>query len=251
MSNKEFSGRTALVSGGSRGIGRAIAIKLARHGADIAINFLSREQDARAAKELVEQEGARCVLVQGDVSKPEDVQVMAQKARSELGPIGLLVANAGLSLIESHEQISWESWRKTMAVNLDGAFLQIMAVKDEMLANRYGRIVCISSIASLLPRKMQIHYASSKAGVNALTRCCAQAFAPHVRVNCITPGLIETEMGAMLGPEATENLIAATPAGRLGQAEEIAGLAHFLLSDESNFMTGQTITASGGRHMMG
>lgn len=251
MSNKEFSGKTALVSGGSRGIGRAIAIKLARHGADIAINFLSREEDALAAKELVEQEGVRCVLVQGDVSEPADVQAMAQKARSELGPIGLLVANAGLSLIESHEQISWESWRKTMAVNLDGAFLQIMAVKDEMLANRYGRIVCISSIASLLPRKMQIHYASSKAGVNALVRCCAQAFAPNVRVNCITPGLIETEMGAMLGPEATENLIAATPAGRLGQAEEIAGLARFLLSDESNFMTGQTITASGGRHMMG
>ena len=251
MSNKEFSGRTALVSGGSRGIGRAIAIKLARHGADVAINFLSREEDALAAKELVEREGVRCVLVQGDVSEPADVQAMAQKARSELGPIGLLVANAGLSMIESHEQISWESWRKTMAVNLDGAFLQIMAVKDEMLANRYGRIVCISSIASLLPRKMQIHYASSKAGVNALTRCCAQAFAPHVRVNCITPGLIETEMGAMLGPEATENLIAATPAGRLGQAEEIASLARFLLSDESNFMTGQTVTASGGRHMMG
>ncbi len=251
MSDKEFAGKTALVSGGSRGIGRAVAIKLAQQGADIAINFLSRDEDAQAAKELVEREGVRCVLVKGDVSKPADVEAMAQKARSELGPISLLVANAGLSIIESHEQISWESWRKTMAVNLDGAFLQVMAVKDEMLANRYGRIVCISSIASLLPRKMQIHYASSKAGVNAMVRCCAQAFAPHVRVNCITPGLIETEMAAMLGPDATEQLIAATPLGRLGQAEEIAGAAHFLLSDQSNFMTGQTITVSGGRHMMG
>ena len=135
-------------------------------------------------------------------------------------------------------------------MNLDGTFLCIMAVKDEMLANRYGRIVCLSSVAALRPRKLQIHYASSKAAIIGIVRCCAEAFAPDIRVNCIAPGLIETEMGALLGPDATQNVIAATPLGRLGQPEEIANVAYFLLSDQSSFMTGQTISVSGGRIML-
>ncbi|MBM3774400.1 MAG: SDR family oxidoreductase, partial [Acidobacteria bacterium] len=161
-----------------------------------------------------------------------------------------LVANAGISLLEGHQQISWETWKKTMAVNLDGVFLSMMAVKDEMLENRWGRIVCISSVASLRPRKLQIHYASSKAAVNAMVRCSAEALAPHVRVNAIAPGLIETEMGETIGPEATRKIITDTPLGRLGKPEEIANVAYFLMSDLSSFMTGQTITVSGGRVMM-
>jgi 3-oxoacyl-[acyl-carrier protein] reductase len=111
-------------------------------------------------------------------------------------------------------------------------------------------MVCVSSVGALGPRRMQIHYASSKAAVIAMVRCCADAFAPHVRVNCIAPGVIETEMGAILGKSAIQDIVAATPLARLGQPEEIANVAHFLLSDQSSFMTGQTIAVSGGRIML-
>jgi 3-oxoacyl-[acyl-carrier protein] reductase len=247
MSDKDFAGKCALITGGSRGIGRATAVKLAQHGANLAINYLSRESDALVAKELVEREGVQCILVKGDVSDPAVVEEMVKRTREELGPIALLVANAALSIVESHEEISWETWKRTLSVNLDGTFLSIMAVKDEMLKNRYGRIVCLSSVAALRPRKLQLHYASSKAGVIALVRCCAEAFAPHVRVNGIAPGLIDTEMGALVGPKALEAIIDATPLGRLGQPEEIANVAYFLLSDQSSFMTGHTLAVSGGR----
>jgi 3-oxoacyl-[acyl-carrier protein] reductase len=249
-STGEFTGRVALVTGGSRGIGRAIAVKLASNGADIAVNYLTRTAEAEETRELIEQAGKRCILVQSDISDPSQVDAMVGKTRKSLGAIGILVANAGLSIIEDHNRISWDSWKKTMCVNLDGTFLSVMAVKDEMLANRYGRIVCLSSVAALRPRPLQIHYASSKAAIIAMVRCCAEAFAPHVRVNCIAPGLIETEMASLLGPAATERVVAATPLGRLGLPEDIANAANFLVSDQSSFMTGQTLAVSGGRIML-
>jgi 3-oxoacyl-[acyl-carrier protein] reductase len=250
MSAKDLAGKTALITGGSRGIGRAIALKLARHGANIAINYLNRDDDAFQARELVRKQGVECVLVKGDISDPASVETVVARTREALGPIGILVANAAISILETHAEISWETWKKTMSINLDGTFLPIMAVKDEMLANRYGRILCLSSVAALRPRQKQIHYASSKAAILALVRCCAEAFAPDVRVNCIAPGLIETEMGALLGPDTIRGIIEATPLGRLGQREEIANVAYFLLSDLSSFMTGQTLAVSGGRIML-
>jgi 3-oxoacyl-[acyl-carrier protein] reductase len=250
MDDHEFAGRVGLVTGGSRGIGRAIAVKLARHGAAVAINYLNRDKEAAEAKCLVEQQGAQCVLVRGDVSDPQEVDRIVRETRDRLGPIGLLVANAGYSILAAHDQVTWDIWKRTMAVNLNGAFLPVMAVKDEMLANQYGRIVCLSSVAALRPRRLQIHYASSKAAVIAMVRCCAEAFAPHVRVNCIAPGVIETEMGAIQGTAALQDIVVATPLARLGQPEEIANVAHFLLSNQSSFMTGQTIAVSGGRIML-
>jgi 3-oxoacyl-[acyl-carrier protein] reductase len=175
---------------------------------------------------------------------------MVGRTREALGSIAILVANAAVSILESHKEISWETWKKTLSINLDGTFLTIMAVKDEMLTNRYGRIACVSSVAALRPRQLQLHHASSKAAVIALVRCCTEAFAPHVRINCIAPGLVETEMGALLGPEAIRAIVEATPLGRLGQPEEIANVAYFLLSDQSSFMTGQTLAVSGGRDML-
>src|SRR5581483_1630219 len=213
-------------------------------------NYRSRTREAEEAKELIEREGRRCILVPGDVSEPADVERIVRQTREHLGPIGLLVANAAISILESHQQISWDTWKKTMAVNLDGPFLCLMAVKDEMLAAGYGRIVCISSVAALRPRKMQIHYASSKAGLLGLVRCFAEALAPKVRVNAIAPGLIETEMGESIGPATTQAIIDATPLGRLGKPEEIANVTYFLLSDQASFMTGQTVAVSGGRVML-
>ena len=138
--------------------------------------------------------------------------------------------------------------KKTLSINLDGPFLCIQAVKDEMLAKGYGRIVCISSVAGLRPRKMFIHYGASKAGLVGLVRCCAQALAPIIRVNCLTPGLTDTEMSrTTVTKKAIQTIVETTPLGRMAEPEEMANVAYFLLSNQSSFMTGQTLVASGGR----
>ncbi|HWB08962.1 MAG TPA: SDR family oxidoreductase [Pirellulales bacterium] len=245
-----FAGRIALVTGGSRGIGRATALRLASEGADVAISYASRSEAAEAVVAEIASLGRRAVCAACDVSQPDDVKRLVDKTRQSLGPIDLLAHCGAISNIASHDKLSYEQWRETIDVNLNGAFLAVFAVKDEMLRRGFGRIVTVSSIAALRPRKMQIHYASAKAGVIALTRCCAEAFAPHVRVNCVAPGLTETEMAHVLPDETIRQVVQETPLGRIGQPEEIANVIRFLLSEESSFMTGQTVVSSGGRVML-
>ena len=245
-----FAGRVALVTGGSRGIGRATALRLASEGADVAISYVSRASAAEAVVAEIESLGRRAVCAPCDVSKPDDVDRLVNKAREALGPIDLLAHCGAISNIAGHQELSYEQWRETIDVNLNGAYVVVFAVKDDMLARSFGRIVTVSSIAALRPRKMQIHYSAAKAGVIALTRCCAEAFAPHVRMNCVAPGLTETEMAHVL-PEATiRQVVKETPLERIGQPDEIANVIRFLLSEESSFMTGQTVVASGGRAML-
>jgi 3-oxoacyl-[acyl-carrier protein] reductase len=248
----EFQDRVALVTGGSRGIGRAIALRLAAEGAHVAISYASRARDAERTVADIVALSRKATARACNVAVPDDVARLVEQARSELGPIDYLAHCGAISNLADHTELSFEQWRETIDVNLNGTYLAVFAVKDEMIRRGFGRIVTISSIAALLPRKMQIHYSASKAGVMALARCCAEAFAPHnVRINCIAPGLVETEMAHVLPPERMREVIAATPLGRIGRPEEIASLARFLLSEESSFMTGQTIVASGGRLMMG
>lgn len=244
---EEFSGRTALVTGGSRGIGRAIGVRLAREGADVAVNYVADEAAAEHARALVEAEGGRCALVKGDVSDPDQVGAMFAEAERALAPIDLLVTAAGAADLKTGGELDYGMWRRLMAVNLDGTFLAVAAVKDGMIARGWGRIVCIASIAGLAPRPFQISYATAKAGVIAFVRNCGPAFAPNVRINAVAPGLIDTEMVAGMNAEARRRMIADTPLGRIGRPEEIAELALFLLSDRSSFTTGQTVVASGGR----
>lgn len=246
-----FSGRVALVTGGSRGIGRATALRLAKEGADVVISYSSRARAADDVISAIKHLGRRALAVPCDVSRPEDVERLVGETRSKIGPIDLLAHCGAISNIAGHETLSYECWRETIDVNLNGTFLTVFAVKDEMLARGFGRIVTVSSIAALRPRKMQIHYASAKAGVIAFTRCCAEAFAPDVRINCVAPGLTETEMAHVLPEPMIEKVVAETPLGRIGQPEEIASVIRFLLSEESSFMTGQTVVASGGRVMLG
>ncbi len=192
--------------------------------------------------------GRKAICVPCNVAKPDDVARLVAETREQLGPIDLLAHCGAISNITDHSGLTYELWLETIDVNLNGAFLVVFAVKDEMIERKFGRIVLISSVAALRPRKMQIHYASSKAGVIALTRCCAEAFAPHnVRVNCVAPGLIETEMAHVLSEESMKRIVADTPLGRIGQPDEIASVIRFLLSEESSFMTGETLSASGGR----
>jgi 3-oxoacyl-[acyl-carrier protein] reductase len=243
-----FMNRVALVTGGSRGIGRSAALRLASEGADVAISFASRSRDAEGVVAEIETLGRKSICLPCNVAKPDDVAHLMAQVRERLGPIDLLAHCGAISNICDHSSLTYDRWLETIDVNLNGAFQVVFAVKDEMIARHFGRIVLVSSVAALRPRKMQIHYASSKAGVIALTRCCAEAFAPHnVRVNCVAPGLIETEMAHVLSPEAMQRIVADTPLGRIGQPEEIASVIRFLLSEESSFMTGETLSASGGR----
>jgi 3-oxoacyl-[acyl-carrier protein] reductase len=247
----DFQDRVVLVTGGSRGIGRATALRLAGEGAHVALSYASRRTEADDTANEIRRLGRKALAVRCNVALPAEVEDMVRRTRAELGPIDFLVHSGAISNLADHTELTYERWRETIDVNLNGAYLAVFAVKDEMIRRNFGRIVMISSIAALLPRKMQIHYASSKAGVMALTRCCADAFATHnVRVNCIAPGLIETEMAHVLPDAKMREIIAQTPLGRIGQPEEVAALARFLLSEESSFMTGQTITVSGGRLMM-
>jgi 3-oxoacyl-[acyl-carrier protein] reductase len=251
MTTSDFSGKTVLITGGTRGIGKAAAVRLAGEGANVAMNYVSRHDDAAAAQAEIEQAGGRCVTIAEDVSQPEQAQQIVERTREAFGPIDMLLHSAGISIVEHATDITWETWKQTMAVNLDGTFNMIYAVKDEMIERRFGRIVTVSSIAALRERENQVHYSASKAAVIAMTRCCAQAWARHnIRLNCLCPGLTETEMAHTLSPEAQKKIIAATPIGRIGTAAELASVARFLLSEESSYMTGQTVVASGGRVML-
>jgi 3-oxoacyl-[acyl-carrier protein] reductase len=246
-----FANRVALVTGGSRGIGRATALRLAAEGADVAVSYVSRSREAEEVVAEVERLGRRGLCVPCDVSRPADVERLVAETRGRLGPIDLLVHSGAISNLRDHTELTADAWREMIDVNLTGTYLVVFAVKDEMISRRFGRIVTLSSIAALRPRKLQIHYASAKAGVMALTRCCAEAFAPYnVRINCVAPGLIETEMVHVLPDALIARAVGETPLGRVGQPEEVASVIRFLLSDESSFMTGQTLAISGGRVML-
>jgi 3-oxoacyl-[acyl-carrier protein] reductase len=244
---KELERRTALVTGGGRGIGRATCIRLARAGARVAINYAANDEAATETRRLVEAEGAACTLIKADVSDPAAVRRIVDEA-SALGPIDLLVHSAGMAEAGPHDEITFETWRRVMAVNLDGTFLTVMAVKDGMIERGFGRIVCLASIAGLRPRPTMLAYGTSKAGVIAFARNCSEAFAPQIRINCIAPGLIDTDMpAASLTDAARRRMLDATPLKRIGKPEEMAELALFLLSERSSFITGQVIAADGGR----
>lgn len=245
-----FENRVALVTGGSRGIGRAVVQLLVKEGADVSFSYATREDAAREVVASTEESGRKVIYAPCDVSKPGDVDRLVSRTRDELGPIDLLVHCGAVSNLRDHTELTYEDWCRTIDVNLNGTYLVVFAVKDEMLRRQYGRIVTISSVAALRGRQLQAHYSASKAGVIAFTKCCAEGFAPHVRMNCIAPGLIDTEMAHVFSDEELADKVEVTPLKRLGQPEDIASLAAFLLSDEASFMTGQTVVASGGRVLL-
>jgi 3-oxoacyl-[acyl-carrier protein] reductase len=247
----DFTGRVALVTGGSRGIGRAIALQLAREGADVAISYASRPDPAHETLGQIEALGRRAIAVSCDVARQEQIDGLVARTRDALGPIDLLVHCGAISNTCHHDELTFERWQEMIDVNLHGAFRVLYAVKDEMVRRRFGRIVTLASVAALRPRARQIHYSAAKAGVIALTRCLAEALAPHnVRINGLAPGLIDTEMARVLTPAQMQTVVDQTPIGRLGTPEEVAEVACFLLSERARFMVGQTVSVCGGRIMI-
>jgi len=240
----DLSGKVALVTGASRGIGRAIAVALARAGADVAVNYRFREQDANQACADVEKLGRKAVVVAADVSVAAEVARLVETVEAELGPVGVLVNNAGVTWPQPIDAITERDWDEILAVNLKSMFLVTQAVLPKMRAARWGRIINLSSVAAQLGGVVGPHYAASKAGVLGLTHSYAHLLAKEgITVNAIAPALVETEM-VTSNPNATPDLI---PVGRFGTVEETADVAVMLA--RNGYITGQTINVNGGWYM--
>lgn len=251
MNEPEFTGLTALVTGGSRGIGRACCERLGRAGANVAINYRSRKTDAEETARLVEAAGGKAYLIAANVAEEDEIARMVADVENTFGPVDLLVNNAGIFEYVTHENTTPEHWRRTLDVNLTGLYLVTWAVKDRMIERGFGRIVNIASVAGLRARPNSIAYAVSKSGVIAFTKSAGEALAKqNIRMNAIAPGLIGTEIIADVDRAALEKITAATPLPRMGTPEEIADAVYFLLSDQASFIIGQTLVVDGGRVML-
>jgi len=238
---RDLTGRVALVTGGSRGIGRAVSLALAEAGADIAVNYVSREREAKEIRSRIRGYGNRCITIRADVSVAADVSRMVKSVEEALGSVTILVNNAGIARPKGLEEITEEDWDITLNVNLKSVFLVTQAALPNMRAGRWGRIINISSTAIQLGGIVGPHYTASKAGIWGLTHAYAsQLTGEGITVNAIAPALIETEM-------LTGNLKAAReriPVGRFGTSEEVAEVV--LMLARNGYVTGQTINVNGG-----
>lgn len=236
-----LKGKIALVTGGSRGIGAAVALSLAGAGADIAVNFRMRSKDAEAVCVAIRKLGRRALAIQGDVSQSDQVKKMVAQIESELGAVNILVNNAGMARQIKLEDIVEADWDKHITVNLKSAFLVTQAVLPQMRAQRWGRIINISSTAAQTGGLVGPHYAASKAGMLGLTHSYAALLAKEgITANTVCPALVDTEM-LRANPRATSSVI---PIGRFGTVDEIASVV--LLLAENAYMTGQTVNPNGG-----
>jgi gluconate 5-dehydrogenase len=250
-----LEGRTALVTGGSRGIGRAIALALAEEGADVAVNYVSSETTARAVADQIQKLGRRVMLAQADVADYPDTYRMAQEVLKEFGHLDILVNNAGITWGARPEEMPLDKWQKVLDINLTGAFLFAQAAGREMLKRQYGRIINVASIAGLQASVRGPHYAgyaATKAGLMGLTRELAASWGRDgIRVNAIAPGFFHSRLADPAIPLVEPSIKASCPIPRVGAAGELKGVAVFLAADASNYMTGQVIVVDGGRTIAG
>jgi len=246
-----LEGKVALITGASRGIGRAIAVRLARDGAAVAVNYRSDAEGAAKTLAAVTEEGGRGMVVQGDVSSGAAVSALIGTACSELGGIHILVNNAGISADHLTVRMSEDEWDRVLDTDLKGAFLTTKEVLRPMMRQRWGRIINIASVVACTGNAGQASYAAAKAGLLGLTKSVAREVATRgITANVVAPGMVDTEMTRALSQEIREWMLGQVPMGRPGTAEDVAGAVAFLVSDDAAYMTGQVLKVDGGMVML-
>jgi 3-oxoacyl-(acyl-carrier-protein) reductase len=245
----KLDGRVALVTGASRGLGRAIAIKLAEEGAKVALNFRSGELEARQVADEITAKGGTTFLIRGDVSVKEEARGIVAKTLEHFGRLDILVNNAGITRDKSLKKLTDEDWTEVIAVNLNSVYYTTSAAMKAMIDQKFGRIVNISSFVGQAGNFGQTNYSASKGGIIAFTKSAAIELAKNnITVNAIAPGFTETEMLAKVAPEVQKQILAKIPMGRFGKPEEIAKAVSFLCTD-GDYVTGQQINVNGGVYM--
>ncbi|OGN81199.1 MAG: 3-oxoacyl-[acyl-carrier-protein] reductase [Chloroflexi bacterium GWC2_70_10] len=243
-----FDGRVALVTGGARGIGRATAVRLARGGARIAINYKGNAAAAEEAKRLVEEAGSTAATIQGDVSVEADVERVVKEALAfGGGKIDILVNNAGITRDDLLIRMTAEAWDAVIDLNLRGAFLVTRAAMRPMMKARYGRIVNVSSVAGVAGNAGQANYAAAKAGLIGFTKTVAREMASrNVTCNAVAPGFVPTDLTSSLLEQMRDTILKNIPLGRFGTVEDVANAIAFLASEEASYITGQVLVVDGG-----
>ncbi len=247
--------RCALITGASRGIGRAIALRFAEEGCDVAINYLDEAgrdnaAEAQAVADEVAAMGRKAICVSADVTDAAAVRAMVAEAVQQLGGLDILVNNAGITRDRTLRKLSPEDWEAVLRVNLTGAFNCCQAVLEHMLERGSGRIVSMASVVGLMGNFGQGNYAASKAGLIGFSKSLAREVARKgITVNCIAPGFIDTEMTQAIPPDVQQQILGQIPMGKMGGPQDVANAALFLASDEAAYITGHVISVNGGMHM--
>lgn len=242
--------KVAIVTGASRGIGRAIALVLAESGADVVVNYAGSERAAYEVAQEIEQLGRKALVIQADVSNSEQVNQMVQQTLDTFGKVDILVNNAGITRDNLLMRMKDEEWDQVMGINLKGVYNCMKAVTRPMMKQRGGRIINISSVVASLGNPGQANYVAAKAGVIGLTKAVAREVASRgITVNAVAPGFIETDMTAKLSEEIQTGLLNQIPLQRLGKPEDIAQIVRFIASEQAAYITGQTFHVDGGMYM--
>ncbi len=247
MCEKRFQNKNALVTGGSRGIGRAICLRLAEEGAYVAINFASNKEAAKEVLNTIDTLGGKGTLLQFDVSDSAQVKEKISNFINEHGSIDILVNNAGITRDALLARMKEDDWDKVISVNLKGAFNCVQACSRAMMKARWGRIINIGSVVGTSGNPGQANYAAAKAGLEGFTKTVAKEMATRgITSNLVAPGFIETDMTAVLPEKVKERLLGEIPIGRMGNADEVAAAVAFLASEEASYITGHTLHVNGG-----
>ena len=245
-----MEGRVALVTGGGRGIGRAIAVRLAKGGAKVAVSYRANDEAATETARLVREAGAECEVFKSDVASSEEVEALFKGVNEAFGPVEILVNNAGTTRDNIMMRMKDAQFDEVIATNLKGAYLCTRAVLRGMVRARWGRIINVSSVVGLIGNAGQANYAASKAGIIGFTKSVAREVGNRgITANAVAPGYIKTELTAGLPEEITERVLGQVPVGRLGEPEEVAEVVAFLAGDGAAYVTGQTLAVDGGMVM--
>jgi 3-oxoacyl-(acyl-carrier-protein) reductase len=248
--SRELQGKVCLVTGGSRGIGRAIVLAMAHAGADVAFTYQRSTEQADALAAQVRQSGVRCKACKANVASPEEMREVGRSVQAELGPVSILVNNAGINRDKSFFKMTHTMWEEVMRVNLDGVFYTTQFVAEDMVGAGWGRIINISSIVGQTGNFGQTNYAATKGAIISFTESLARELARKgITVNAVAPGFIETDMVNGMPEAALSQVKAMTPMGRLGKPEEIADAVVFLASPRASYVTGQVLGVNGGMYM--